>query len=213
MGMMESSRVRKWTSSKDAAAFGLPLQSMAAEQLAVLLEVQRFHGDQLNKVPNRSGSAPPSMEGSLASIKNLLVQHNSHTNSSLANLSGEIEYCMPEEQLQFDPAYSAYSSSKIKLNPRILPPLVPQETQCLGHQMGFSGNNPVLVSVDDSCNGPLNLSQGFLSPHIEESEDDTSPRPASNNLAESSSELIPGQNSVSLCRHHKCLVDLIQVQI
>ncbi|KAG6668951.1 pumilio homolog 5-like [Carya illinoinensis] len=205
MGMVESSRVRKWTSSKDAAAFGFPLQNMAAEQLGLLLEGQRFLGDELSMVPNRSGSAPPSMEGSLASIKNLLMQHNSHTNSNLANLSA-----VPEEQLKFDPAYSACSSSKIKLNPRIPPPPISQENQCLVHQMGFSGNNAGLISVDDSCSGPLHLSQGSLSPHMEESEDDTSPRPASNNLAESSTALMPGQNSVSLRSRRKSLVDLIQ---
>ncbi|KAE7998945.1 hypothetical protein FH972_003438 [Carpinus fangiana] len=168
MRMVESSR--KWPSSKDPAAFGFPLRNMAAEQSRLLLKEQRFLGDQAEIVPNRSGSAPPSMEGSLASIKNLLMQHNSSLNSSLANY-------VPEEQLCSDPAF---------------------------------GNNWSLTSVDDCGNGSFHLSRGSLSTHREESEDDTSPRPASNNLTESSNTHIPGQNTASLASRHKSLVDLIQ---
>lgn len=164
MRMVESSR--KWSSSKDPSAFAFPLRNMAADQSRLLSKEQRFHGDQAEIVPTRSGSAPPSMEGSLASVKNLLMQHNSSLNSS-----SMIENYMSEERLCSDPAYIAH----------------------------------------DSGNGSFHLSRGSLSTHREESEDDTSPRPASNNLAESSNAHIPGQNTASLASRHKSLVDLIQV--
>ena len=209
--MVESSGDRKWHSSKDAVTFGSPSKNMAAEQLGLLSKMQRVNGGQADIIPNRSGSAPPSMEGSLAAIKNILMQQNSNPNSSLANLSSAIENCMSEEELRSDPAYVAYYSSNINLNPRLPPPLISQENQRLMRHMGVFGNNWRSTSVDDSGNGSLHLSQVSLSTHTEESENDTSPRPASNNLAESSTAHIPGQNTVSLASRHKSLVDLIQV--
>lgn len=212
MAMVESSRVGEWPSSKHAAAFEFPLKNMAAEQSGILLMGQRCIGDQADIVPNRSGSAPPNMEGSLASIKNLLMQHSSRLNSSLANLGSSIESCVPEEQVRSDPAYFAYYTSNINLNPRLPPPLISQENRRLLHQIGVFGNNWELTSAEDSGSGSLHLSGGSLSAHKEECEDDTSSRVASDNLAESSTAPMPGQDTISLSSRHKSLVDLIQVE-
>ncbi|KAB1213229.1 hypothetical protein CJ030_MR5G022406 [Morella rubra] len=210
MAMVESSRVGEWPSSKHAAAFEFPLKNMAAEQSGMLLMGQRCIGDQADIIPNRSGSAPPNMEGSLASIKNLLMQHSSRLNSSLANLGSSIESCVPEEQVRSDPAYFAYYTSNINLNPRLPPPLISQENRRLLHQIGVFGNNWELTSAEDSGSGSLHLSGGSLSAHKQECEDDTSSRVASDNLAESSTAPMPGQDTISLSSRHKSLVDLIQ---
>ncbi|RVW85996.1 Pumilio-like 5 [Vitis vinifera] len=81
-------------------------------------------------VPNRSGSAPPSMEGSFAAIRNLMTPQN-NLNSSLASLSSAIENSESEEQLRSDPAYFAYYCSNVNLNPRLPPPLISRENQRL----------------------------------------------------------------------------------
>ncbi|PQP99292.1 pumilio homolog 5 isoform X1 [Prunus yedoensis var. nudiflora] len=60
--MVESSRGKKWPSSKDAATFGSPLISMAAEDSCCISKGRSFRRDRTEVIPNRSGSAPPSME-------------------------------------------------------------------------------------------------------------------------------------------------------
>ncbi|XP_061361540.1 pumilio homolog 6, chloroplastic-like [Gastrolobium bilobum] len=76
----------KWPSLKEAATFGLPSRNMATEDLGILLKAHRFHGIGRDVIPNRSGSAPPSMEGSFMAIENLIFQ-NTTQNASLATLN------------------------------------------------------------------------------------------------------------------------------
>lgn len=209
MRMVESSGATKWPSSMDAATFVSPLKNMAAEELGLLLNGHRLHGDQSDMVPNRSGSAPPSMEGSFAAIGNLMTQRN-NLDSSLASLSSAIENSESEEQLRSDPAYFAYYCSNVNLNPRLPPPLISRENQRLVRHIGGFGNNWRLTSFDDSGNGSLHLSRGSLSTHKEESEDDRSPRQTSDDWPESSSAVMPGQKTASSAGRHKSLVDLIQ---
>ncbi|XP_027329562.1 pumilio homolog 6, chloroplastic-like isoform X2 [Abrus precatorius] len=73
----------KWPSLKEAATFGSPSSHhMATEDLGILLKGHGFRGSGKDVVPNRSGSAPPSMEGSFLAIENLLSQ-NTTRNASL----------------------------------------------------------------------------------------------------------------------------------
>ncbi|CAI0442105.1 unnamed protein product [Linum tenue] len=58
--MVEGCGARKWSSPKDAAIYRSPLKSVAAEELGMILNGHRVHGDQTESVPSRSGSAPPS---------------------------------------------------------------------------------------------------------------------------------------------------------
>ncbi|KAK9281483.1 hypothetical protein L1049_004386 [Liquidambar formosana] len=210
MRMVDSSGPGKWASRKDAATFAIPLNNMAAEELGLLLKGHRLHGDQRDMVPNRSGSAPPSMEGSFAAIGNLMAQQNSSLNASLANLSSAIKYCESEDQLRADPAYMAYYYSNVNLNPRLPPPLISRENRHLVQHIGGFGNNRKLTSFDDSASSSLHLSQGLLSTHKEEPEDDRSPRQGLDDWPESSSAFMPGQDTASLAGRHKSLVDLIQ---
>ncbi|KAA8541529.1 hypothetical protein F0562_022681 [Nyssa sinensis] len=154
-------------------------------------------------VPNRSGSAPPSMEGSFAAFGNLMAQQSSSLSSSLESLNSAIENCESEEQLRSDPAYFAYYYSNVNLNPRLPPPIISRENRHLVRSIGggFS-NNWRLTSFDDSGNGSLHLST-----HSEEPEDDKSPRQASNDWAESSSMLTSGQSAASMTGRHKSLED------
>ncbi|XP_059644942.1 pumilio homolog 5 isoform X2 [Cornus florida] len=205
MRMVEGSGARKWPFSKDAATFASPLNNAAEDELGLLLKEHRFNRDQQNMVPNRSGSAPPSMEGSFAAFGNLMVQQNYSLSSSLAGLNSAIENCESEEQLRSDPAYFAYYCANVNLNPRLPPPIISRENRHLARQIGGFDNNWRLTSFDDSGNGSLHLST-----HNEEPEDDKSPQQASNDWEESSSALMPGQSASSLSGCHKSLVDLIQ---
>ncbi|RYR13855.1 hypothetical protein Ahy_B04g070625 isoform G [Arachis hypogaea] len=77
----------KWPSLKEGSTFGSPARNMATEDLGILVQGHRFHGSGRDMAPNRSGSAPPSMEGSFLAIENLLSQQNTTQNASLATLS------------------------------------------------------------------------------------------------------------------------------
>ncbi|TXG69553.1 hypothetical protein EZV62_004488 [Acer yangbiense] len=83
MRIVEVSVAGNRPSSKDSAIFGSRLKNMAAEELGLLLNGNRFHGDQTDMIPNRSGSGSA----------NALGNHES------------------EEQLRSDPAYNWRSTS------------------------------------------------------------------------------------------------------
>ncbi|XP_027915576.1 pumilio homolog 6, chloroplastic-like isoform X1 [Vigna unguiculata] len=80
----------KWPTLKEAATFGSPSHHMATEDLGIFLNGHRFHGSGKDVVPNRSGSAPPSMEGSFHAIENLLSQ-NTTRNASLGSLNRAVQ--------------------------------------------------------------------------------------------------------------------------
>ncbi|KAF5739213.1 pumilio 5 [Tripterygium wilfordii] len=208
MRLVESGRSGNWSSSNDTPIFRVPLKDLAAEELGLLLKGHRFRADQMGMLPNRSGSAPPSMEGAYAAIENLLAQQNTDMNSGLANISSSIQNYDSEEQLRSDPAYVAYYSSNVNLNPRLPQPLIPLENRFLVHRVGGLGSN-WSCSVDDSGDRSLKPSRVVLSTHKEEPEDDQSPRQTLGRCSENNHALMHGQNT-SLAGLHKSLVDLIQ---
>lgn len=95
----------KWPSLKEAASFSSPSRNMAAEDLGILLKGHRFHSGGKDVVPNRSGSAPPNMEGSFLAIENLLSQQNFTQSASLETLTRAMHKCESTEQLCSHPAY------------------------------------------------------------------------------------------------------------
>ncbi|KAF9612454.1 hypothetical protein IFM89_000202 [Coptis chinensis] len=199
MRLVESTGLRKWPSSKEVASF-TSSSNMAAEELGLLLNGHRYQVNRREVVPNRSGSAPPSMEGSFTAIANLIAQQNISVDTSLENLSNAIKNCESEEQLRADPAYLAYYCSNVNLNPRLPPPLISRENRRLVRHIGGYGGNWKVTSFDDNSNGSLLLPQGTLSTHKEESEDDRSPRQDCGDWEERR----------SLAGRHKSIVDLIQ---
>lgn len=209
--MVESSRGKKWPSSKDAATFGSPLISMAAEDSSCISKGRSFRRDRAEDIPNRSGSAPPSMEGSFSSIENLLSQHNSSMGTSSTNLSSIVNNVEFEEHLRSDPAYLAYYLSNMNLNASLPPPLILRENHHMVRQIGGLGTNRKLPSLDDSSNGSLHLSQGSLPTHKEDPTDARSATISKDNLAENSGAVMPVKNTASLASYNKSLVDLIQV--
>ncbi|KAM5553752.1 hypothetical protein ABKV19_025806 [Rosa sericea] len=187
-----------WGSHKKPAKLASSSANMTAEELKLLLRDHRFHSSRKDVAPNRSGSAPPSMEGSFLAINNLLSQQDSGMTGSLASLTSVIERCESEEQLRSDPAYLAYYCANVNLNPRLPPPLISWENRRLARHIGsFSPN---LGPVDDSGNGSLHMSPGLLPTHEEESEDDQTPQQASNDWVDQTSS---GEEAAQLIGQQK----------
>ncbi|XP_071725431.1 pumilio homolog 5-like [Rutidosis leptorrhynchoides] len=142
------------------------------EELGLVVKGQHFQEKQRNTGPNRSGSAPPSMEGSFAAIENLMSRHKISANAS-----------PNEEQLRSEPSYHAYYAAHVNLNPRLPPPIISDENRHLFRNAANPGNNPRITSFDDSTR----LTQSNLSTHNEESDDDPSTK-QENSLQYSSHE-------------------------
>ncbi|KAE9598732.1 putative armadillo-like helical, pumilio domain-containing protein [Lupinus albus] len=199
----------KWPSLKEAATYGPPSHNMATEDLGILLKGHRFHGSGKIVAPNRSGSAPPSMEGSFHAIENLLSQQNTAQNASLVTLNKAMQKCESEEQLRADPAYLAYYSSHVNLNPRLPPPLISRENRHMGHHISSFSNKRGSPFADDSSRSSIRLSQWTLATHKEESEDESPQQPYDNELAKTS-DIWRRPDAASSASQHKNVVDLIQ---
>lgn len=185
--LIESNVVRNWPASMDTAP---------------------FLGSQKVTAPGRSGSAPPSMEGSSVAIRDLGGQQNPELDAILENLNIGFKRHQSEEQLRADPAYVAYYYSNVNLNPRIPPPLVSQENRRLAHHI----DNRRIPCLDDGNKRYFPASRVILSTHKEEHEDDRSPRSEfSHDTKQNTFGSISEQSTYPLSGCFKNIVDLIQV--
>ncbi|XP_057980594.1 pumilio homolog 5-like isoform X1 [Malania oleifera] len=200
---------RKWVSHKETVTFAPSSANVAAGEVRGLLKGHRFDGSSRDMVPNRSGSAPPSIEGSFTAIENLRSQRNFSLNMSMTSLDSAVENHESEEQLRADPAYLAYYCSNVNLNPRLPPPLIPRGIQQQACHIGGFVQDWRLTSSNDRGDGFLQL-QGTLSTHREDPEDDKSPQHGSDDWAERSCGFLSRPDTGSLAEKHKSLVDLIQ---
>lgn len=201
-----------WVSINEASNMVSSDSSIADQDLGFLIGNHMLHGNVKNAIPNRSGSAPPSMEGSLAAIRNFVDPQNAHTQDRFTTVNTSIESLDSEKKLRSDPAYLAYYLSNVNLNPRLPQPLNSRENRHLAHHIGHFGGNRRLGSFDDNTNGSLYMSRTSLSPHKEEPEDDKSPTHTFDEWSESHGILSRGFEA-SPAGRHKSLVDLIQVDI
>ncbi|CAI9768513.1 unnamed protein product [Fraxinus pennsylvanica] len=101
----------------------------------LLLEQRHQDADEREKELNmyRSGSAPPTVEGSLKAIDGLYKRGDVSGGSSGGIAFPEIARnksgngFMTDEELRSDPAYSSYYYSNANMNPRLPPPLLSKE--------------------------------------------------------------------------------------
>ncbi|XAR60637.1 hypothetical protein NMG60_11034091 [Bertholletia excelsa] len=101
------------------------------KEISLLLRERRQDTDELEKELNlyRSGSAPPTVEGSLSAVGGLLnhgVGGGAGAFSGFANSKNGNGFTS-EEELRSDPAYLSYYYSNVNLNPRLPPPLLSKE--------------------------------------------------------------------------------------
>ncbi|KAH6814149.1 pumilio 2 [Perilla frutescens var. frutescens] len=153
----------------------------------LLREQRRQEADDLEKELNlyRSGSAPPTVEGSLSAVGGLF----NHGASGGAVSGGGVppaiaEFArnksgngfMSEEELRSDPAYLSYYYSNVNLNPRLPPPLLSREDWRFAQRL--QGGSSAIgdkrkVNRNDSGNGSgrslFSMPPGF-NPKKQESE-------------------------------------------
>ncbi|CAH2057512.1 unnamed protein product [Thlaspi arvense] len=101
------------------------------KEISLLLRERRQDTDELEKELNlyRSGSAPPTVEGSQSAVGGLLnhgVGGGAGAFSGFANSKNGNGFTS-EEELRSDPAYLSYYYSNVNLNPRLPPPLLSKE--------------------------------------------------------------------------------------
>ncbi|KAK1588229.1 hypothetical protein Q3G72_021157 [Acer saccharum] len=119
----------------------------------LLREQRRQDADDRERELNlyRSGSAPPTVEGSLSAVDGLFNGGFSANNPSFAELSrakvGNNNGFSSEEELRSDPAYLQYYYSNVNLNPRLPPPLLSKEDWRFSQRM--RGESSVLGGVGD----------------------------------------------------------------
>ncbi|XP_051152968.1 pumilio homolog 2-like [Andrographis paniculata] len=136
----------------------------------LLREQRRQEADDLERELNiyRSGSAPPTVEGSLSAVSGLLGHGGQGGGGSSVGLTG-LEFqrnssksngFLSEEDIRSDPAYLSYYYSNVNLNPRLPPPLLSREDWRSSRR--FQGGNSAIgdkrkVSRNDSANGGRSL--------------------------------------------------------
>ena len=143
------------------------------QEIGMLLrEQRRQEADDLEKELNlyRSGSAPPTVEGSLSAVGGLFNHGASGgTAESGAGVSAAIaEFArnkngngfMSEEELRSEPAYLSYYYSNVNLNPRLPPPLLSREDWRFAQRL--QGGSSAIgdkrkVNRSDSGNGGRSL--------------------------------------------------------
>lgn len=197
--MGEGERNSSSSSAHDSVAQELGMLLRSHSRLENLLNSKR------DLIPHRSGSAPPSVEGSLAGSSILNHQFSSASGFKESNQIVDLE-----QELRSDPAYLAYYYSQVNLNPRLPPPLVTRDNYALAQRLAAGGDKK-LRSRDDINSRSLFFSQPMLPTHDEETESlENEKFPLGGLKKHMWSEQNP---DLGLCANNrpKSLVDLIQV--
>ncbi|KAJ8631765.1 hypothetical protein MRB53_025088 [Persea americana] len=164
----------------------------------------------------RSGSAPPTVEGSLTAVGGLFG-HGGH--DSLADFAGSRSSngVLSEEDLRADPAYLSYYYSHVKLNPRLPPPVLSKEDwrfaqrlQAGSSGLGGIGDRRKVNRVDGGGGSSLfSMPPGFSS-QKEESEVDSRNTRSSSEWLDSGGDGLIGLSGLGLGGRQKSLADIIQ---
>ncbi|KAH9661534.1 Pumilio [Citrus sinensis] len=117
----------------------------------LLREQRRQETDDCERELNlyRSGSAPPTVEGSLSAVGGLFgAADNNMAFSELSRAkAGNNNGFSSEEELRSDPAYLSYYYSNVNLNPRLPPPLLSKEDWRFAQRL--RGESSMLGELDD----------------------------------------------------------------
>ncbi|KAJ4720751.1 putative Pumilio [Melia azedarach] len=100
----------------------------------------------------RSGSAPPTVEGSLNAVGSLLTNSISSSGSGSGFVAGggsngSINGILSEDEIRSHPAYLSYYYSHENINPRLPPPLMSKEDWRVAQR--FQGGGPSLGDIGD----------------------------------------------------------------
>lgn len=174
---------------------------------------------------NRSGSAPPTVDGSLCTAGSLIKNPNFMTLDNDGNSSGTSgnNGAMTEEEIRSLPAYLEYYYSHENLNPRLPPPLLSKEDWRIAQRIraagsGFGGvgdwRNENLV--DDGVQSSLFSMQPGISVQKAEDELIELRKAALRNLSRKNSfdylhRASTGSSSTGLGVRRKSFADILQV--
>lgn len=154
--------------------FGGNLEDNLQSELELILQArrrnQRIERD-LDRY--RSGSAPPTVEGSLSAVGSLFRNNNLSDINSVTSSNGNCNnVVLTEEEIRSHPSYLSYYYSHDSINPRLPPPLlskedwrVAQRFQSSGSMFGGIGNLRKNKVVEDSDSSSLFSIQPGLSVH------------------------------------------------
>ncbi|CAM0952099.1 unnamed protein product [Alopecurus aequalis] len=195
-----------WQPNTDLGSYDPLSANLSGEELALDVNGGSIYGSRRDAAPYRSGSAPPSMEGSLAELDHLIGRHSEDHEATLRNLSSGAD-SLESEELCSDPAYLKYYGSKVNLNPRLPAPRVSRESRRLMNQFSKAREwRP--VSRDGRSSGRHLTHRSTLSTHKEEPEDD---RSAKLDLTSAEDARCNSDQSTSNIRSHSSeLVGLMQ---
>lgn len=117
----------------------------------LLREQHRQEADDRERELNifRSGSAPPTVEGSLNAVGGLYGGGGVAASAGFSDFHGtkDVNGIVSEEELRSDPAYLSYYYSNVNLNPRLPPPLLSKEDWRF--QQRLKGGTSVLGGIGD----------------------------------------------------------------
>ncbi|XP_021723447.1 pumilio homolog 6, chloroplastic-like [Chenopodium quinoa] len=196
----------KWSPHKGGANFSST--KMAMDEEALYVKGQKYHGGR-GSVPNRSGSAPPNMEGSLAAIESLM--QNSGLSANLASLNYDGEFRGSKGMLVTYSSPGSNCPSNVSLNPQFFHSPNSGFDQHLGSS--HVGNKVGLTPFRGSSDNFLRLYCGILPTHNEESEDDKSPQKSSDEVRPRDPAALSGQGSSLSVGEAGNIADLVKEEI
>ncbi|KAL9235323.1 hypothetical protein vseg_010089 [Gypsophila vaccaria] len=153
----------------------------------------------------RSGSAPPTVEGSLSAVGGLFGDTN----------GGFSQSSMSEEELRSDPGYLSYYYSNVNMNPRLPPPLLSKEdwrvTQRLqGGKSVLGGIGDDRRKVNKTENGPVR-SPSFVPPGFgSKKEERVAVEEKVQGSADWGKDGLPGLSGIGLGPKRKSLAEIFQ---
>ncbi|KAF8396804.1 hypothetical protein HHK36_018437 [Tetracentron sinense] len=115
------------------------------KELGLLLREQRRQ-EANDREMYRSGSAPPTVEGSLSAVGGLFSHGGDVSLSDFAGSKNGNGF-ISEEELRSDPAYLSYYYSNVNLNPRLPPPLLSKEDWRYAQR--FQGGSSMFGGIGD----------------------------------------------------------------
>ncbi|KAM7256246.1 hypothetical protein ACFE04_011987 [Oxalis oulophora] len=119
------------------------------QDISILLrEQRRQEADDRERELNlyRSGSAPPTVEGSLNAVGGLFGSGSGGNNTAFSEFANGNGFTSDEE-LRSDPAYLSYYYTNVNLNPRLPPPLLSKEDWRSTQRL--KGGSSVLGGIGD----------------------------------------------------------------
>ncbi|KAJ4969975.1 hypothetical protein NE237_003074 [Protea cynaroides] len=160
----------------------------------------------------RSGSAPPTVEGSLNAVGGLFGHVGDASLSDFAGSKNANGFS--EEQLRSDPAYLSYYYSNVNLNPRLPPPLLSKEDWRFAQRLqggssviGGIGDRRKVNRTDDGGSRSLFSSQPGFNLQKEENEIELRKPQAS---SEWGGDGLIGLSGLGLGSRQKSLADIFQ---